>query len=231
MKRITRLFPLAILFASLVATRGAITDGLISYWPMDATNGTTTPDLSFTNTMSFSGPAVVVANTNSSGQFSNAMQLNGTSTYFTNIHTARPDNTGLPAYRHDVGYTITMWVKGVPQTAKYLFAEASSGNATPIFIIQTGNAAANSNKLDVILRPSGTLINHVVSSNTVFDSNWHHIAWVDDLGNVKLYVDGILDQANFSYDGSVSNAFDFAFDIIVIGTLVRSNVAASFSTN
>ena len=171
MRIITRLVPIAGLLATVVAARGAITDGLVSYWPMDATNGTTTPDLSFTNTMSFSGPAVVVANTNLSGQFSNAMQLNGTSTYFTNIHSFDPVNTGLPAYRHGVGYTVAMWVKGAPQTARYLFAEASSGNATPIFIIQTGNAAANSNKLDVILRPSVVLINNVVSNNVVFDTN------------------------------------------------------------
>jgi hypothetical protein len=227
MKKISRIVPLVILLATVAVARGAITDGLVSYWPMDATNGATTPDLSFANTMSIVGPI-----TNAVGQFSNAMQFNGTSTYLTNIHTFTPVNTGLPAYRSGVGYTVAMWVKGAPQTARYLFAEASSGNATPIFIIQTGNAAANSNKLDVILRPSGTLINHVVSTNTVFDgTNWHHIAWVDDLGKVKLYVDGILDQADFSYDGGVSNAFDFAFDITAIGTLVRSNAAASFSTN
>ena len=231
MQRITRIVPLFILIATVVASRGASTDGLVSYWPMNTINGTTTPDLSFTNTLSFSGPAVVVANTNLSGQFSNAMQLNGTTTYFTNIHAYDPALTGLPAYRHGVGHTVAMWVNGAPQTAKYLFAEASSGNATPIFIIQTGNAAANSNKLDVILRPSVTLINHVVSSNVVFDSTWHHFAWVDDLGAVKLYVDGNLDLANFSYDGGVSNAFDFLFDITAIGTLVRSNAAASFSTN
>src|SRR6266508_1284091 len=44
-------------------------------------------------------------------------------------------------------------------------------------------------------------------------------------------VDGSLALANFSYDGGVSNAFDFLFDITAIGTLVRSNAAASFSTN
>jgi len=232
MKKISRLIPLAVMLSTVLIARGAITDGLVSYWPMDAINGTTTADLSFTNTMSLSGPAVVVANTNLSGRFSNSMQFNGTSTYLTNIHTYDPANTGLPAYRHGVGYTVAMWVKGTNQTAKYLFAEASSGNVNPIFIIQTGNAAANNAKLDVILRPSAVLINHMVSTNVVFDgTNWHHIAWVDDLGAVKLYVDGNLDQADFSYDGGVSNAFDFLFDITAIGTLVRSNNGASFSTN
>src|SRR6266498_5612472 len=98
MRILDRVVSLAVLFATVVAARGAITDGLVSYWPLDATNGNTTPDLSFTNTMTFSGPAVVVANTNLSGQFSNAMQLNGTSTYLTNIHTSDNTDTGLPIY-------------------------------------------------------------------------------------------------------------------------------------
>ena len=90
MKKVTHLLSLAALLATVLVARGAITDGLVSYWPMDATNGTTTPDLSFANTMTFSGPAVVVANTNLSGQFSNAIQFNGTSTYLTNVHTGSP---------------------------------------------------------------------------------------------------------------------------------------------
>ena len=46
------------------------------------------------------------------------------------------------------------------------------------------------------------LVNHVVSSAVVFDDTWHHIAWVDDRGTVKLYVDGDLDAANFNYTPS-----------------------------
>src|SRR6266576_3011420 len=110
MKRITRLFPLAILFASLIATRGAITDGLVSYWPLDDNSGGVTPDLSFANAMSSVGSPTV-----SAGQFSNAFTFTGSSTYLTNIHTSDNTDTGLPIYGAG-SYTVAMRDKGPAQT-------------------------------------------------------------------------------------------------------------------
>src|SRR5204863_5645153 len=68
---------------------------------------------------------------------------------------------------------------------------------------------------------STLLINHLVSTTVVFDNNWHHIAWVDNLGSVKLYVDGNLDAANFNYTPSGTMTVNTA----AIGTLVRTTVS------
>src|SRR6185369_7763643 len=151
----------------------------------------TTPDLSFNNTMSLVGPVAVAA-----GQFSNSFTFNGSSTWLTNFHTADNNDVGLPIYGA-ASYTIAFWVKGAAQTARYIYTEGNLTNNNPILALQTGNAAANNAKLDVLLRNvrGQVLINHVVTTNVVFDNNWHHVAFVDDRGNVKVYIDGNTDGA------------------------------------
>lgn len=208
---------LALVCGSLAA-HAALTDGLLSYWPLNTDDGGATPDVAFTNTMSIVGSPVV-----SAGVFGNAFTLNGSSTYLTNLHSFDRAETGLPLYGAG-GITVAMWVKGAAQTAKYLFSEASTTNGNPIFIIQTGQAAANNAKLDVILRTTGgtILLNHVVSTNVVFDNTWHHIAWVDNRGSVRLYIDGNPDPANFNY-GYVEGGL--LLNTTAIGTLVRAAIS------
>jgi hypothetical protein len=212
------LVALALLLAAF-SGRAAVIDGLVSYWPLDADAGGSTPDLSFDNTMTIVGSPAV-----SPGQFGNAFTFTGPATYLTNLH--EPDNgaTGLPIYRAGA-YTVAMWVKGTNQTAKYLFAEGGLESNTPLFIIQTGQAAVNNAKLDVIIRnDAGTaLINHRVSTNVVFDDTWHHIAWVDNHGSVQLYVDGELDPADFNY----TPAGVFTMHTTAIGTLARAAVSTA----
>jgi hypothetical protein len=209
---------LAVMLAVTPPARSADSlSGLVSYWPLESTDGGIAADPSSGNTMSVVGlPAV------SAGQFGNAFTFDGATTYLTNLHT--PDNslTGLPIYRAG-SYTIAMWVKGAAQTAKYLFSEGNVTTNTPIFILQTGQAAANNAKFDIIIRNDGNsaLLNHVVSSNIVFDNTWHHIAWVDNRGSARLYVDGNLDPANFNYTPSGT----FTFNSTVIASLVRLTVA------
>src|SRR5436190_13173229 len=141
------LFPIstAFLLASGLLARSAVTDGMVSYWPLDVNSSGTTPDAVFTNTLSIVGSPAV-----SAGQRSNAFTFNGSNTYLTNLHAFDNSSSGLPIYRAGA-YTVAVWVKGAAQTAKYLYTEASTTNTTPLFILQTGNAAANSNKFDVII--------------------------------------------------------------------------------
>ncbi|MBI5384839.1 MAG: immunoglobulin domain-containing protein [Verrucomicrobia bacterium] len=204
-----------------------IRQGLVAYWPFESTDGATTLDATpFANHLNVVN---LSAGNFTAGRFANAVTLNGSSTYLTNLHT--PEDfpiKGLPIYRAGT-YTIAMWVKGAAQTAKYLFSEGNTNTAgstagqTPIFILQTGQAAGNNSKFDVIMRNDGntTLLNHMVSASVVFDNTWHHIAWVDDRGRARLYVDGNLDTANFNY----TPAGTFTLNTTAIGTLVRGGVS------
>lgn len=198
-------------------------DGLVSYWPLDSLQSGSTPDVAFTNTMTVQGTPGI-----NPGKLGNAFSLGGT-TYLTNLHTSESfPESGLPIYRAGI-YTICMWVKGPAQMGKYLYSEGNLTNNTPLFILQTGQLAANTAKFDVIIRTDGntTVLNHLVSSNVVFDDTWHHIAWVDENGNARLYVDGQLDPANFNY----ARAGTYTLMSSVIGSLVRTTVSTAANFN
>jgi hypothetical protein len=217
---------LGVLTATILSTAAQPTDirqGLVAYWPLEAHDGAATPDATpFANTLTLAGAPTVGA-----GRFGNAFTFNGSSTYLANLHTSDNTITGLPIYRAG-SYTITMWVKGPAQTARYLFSEGNTTDNDTLLILQTGQAAANNARFDVIIRNDaggipGSLVNHVVSTNVVFDDTWHHIAWVDDRGSAKLYVDGNLDAANFNY----TPAGVFTFNTTAIGTLIRAAVSTA----
>ena len=130
-------------------------------------------------------------------------------------------NDGLPLYAY-AEFTIAMWVKG-DGTAQLgdrrVWSESSSLSGTPLFNLGTDDAAATSS-LEVYIRGSdgAAATNHVASTSPVFDGEWHHIAWVDRLGSVVLYVDGVPDETNFSYVRPEM----LDLDITSIGGIIRS---------
>lgn len=217
-----------ILGTSLSSFAYDVRTGIVGYYPFASS---TTADAAYINNFTAVGSPVLV--TTNVAPRSSALQLNGTSQYLRLDHT--PDNsaTGMPIYRAGT-FTIAMWVKGAPQTAKYLFALGNSTNAggtsQELFCIQTGNIAANNSKLDLIIRAangSTTPLNHPVSSSAVFDNNWHHIAWVDNRGSVRLYIDGNLDGNNASFSYTPSGTYNF--DRTAIGALMRNTAAGFFN--
>lgn len=192
--------------------------GLVAYWPLDANDGGSALDATpFGNALVISGNPTVEA-----GRFNNAFTFDGATTYLNLLHSTDNSGTGLPIYGAG-GYTVTMWVKGAAQQAKYLFSHGNTADQDPLLLLQTGNVATNNAKFDVIIRndTGGALVNHVVSTAIVFDNTWHHIAFVDERGSARLYVDGQLDPANFNY----VPAGVFTFNNTSIGTLRRSAVS------
>jgi hypothetical protein len=200
MKNLRPLLALCVFISSSAFAGTNLWTGLVSYWPLDAANSGTTPDIYFGNNLTIVGVPTVVASSRS-----NAFSFSGSAQYLDITHSTNNTDTGLPIYRGGT-YTVAMWVKGAAQTAKYIFTEANNGtfagSSNQLFVIQTGNTAGNNAKLDIFIRTDGgtALVNHLVSAATVFDNNWHHIAWVDDRGQAKLYVDGVPDATNFKYN-------------------------------
>ena len=213
-------FFLALTFAAVTA-QAALTDGLVSHWTLnEITAQNTAADAHGQNHLDIVGAPTV-----GPGQDGNAFTFINPTTYLLRRHD--PDRTiagGLPIYTAGA-YSISMWVKGTNQTARYLFAHGSTNSNTPLFILQTGQAAANNAKFDVIIRnnENTALVNHVVSDAVVFDDTWHHIAWVDDNGSARVYIDGNLDIANFNY----TPAGTFTFNTTAIGTLVRAAISTA----
>ena len=107
-------------------------------------------------------------------------------------------SSGLPIYNSSGGtYTVEFWVRGsTGQEDAVIYSETNFSDANPIFKISTGRATqSNSHLLAVLIRDNSSTfqINNIVSSGTVFDGTWHHIAWVDNNGVVSLYIDGLVD--------------------------------------
>ena len=213
------------LFAQIVSTSAAdIHVGLVSYWPLDADGGGFTPDASFTNHLPIFGGA-----TPGVGQVSNAFTFSGSSQYLSLTHSLSNSDSGLPSWGAG-NYTIALWVNGAQNQAdKYIFTHGNTTAANPFFALQTKTGAATtfSNKLDIMLRTTGgtVLLNHVKSVAPVLDGTWHHIAWVDERGSAKLYVDGNLDT-NFTYTYTPGNP---ALNTTTIGALVRNTTAGFFA--
>ena len=171
--------------------------GLVSYWPFDTTAGTspdTTPDVSLGNNL----PLINLTSANlAASSHGSAFQFNGTSQFLGLSHSSNPNDTGLPIYSTN-GYTVAFWINGAAQTAnKTIFAEGITGNTGPLFNIATQTGG----KLRIFLRNNvnTALLNNIASAGVVNDNTWHHVAWVDNNGACKLYIDGNPDATSFTY--------------------------------
>jgi len=73
-------------------------------------------------------------------------------------------------------------------------------SARAVYGIAT-SARGTDGRLGVTIRDENGLevLRRRESTREVFDGAWHHVAWVDDGGDARLFVDGILDATDFSY--------------------------------
>src|SRR5689334_10570664 len=123
MKTLQSLTFLPLLVVSLGVSTPAfgadIRTGLLSYWSFDTS---TTADSAFTNDFTaVNSPALVT--TNPSPRTS-VLELDGAG-YLRLDHSTDNTSNGLPI--HNAGsYSILFWVKGPPQSEKYIFTEGST---------------------------------------------------------------------------------------------------------
>ncbi|MDP6794723.1 MAG: LamG domain-containing protein, partial [Verrucomicrobiota bacterium] len=165
-------------------------DGLIAYWPLDEVQGTKTPelvngyDMELTN---LSAEDVVSGRIGNAFSFSNEKQ-----TLLSRVH---DEADQLPANKYD-SFSISMWsqVDGNGQNDLRLFSEGNTGNSDPLFNIGTDNRGA-SGSIDFFIRKSGwPTVNHIKSTAEPYDGEWHHVVFVQEEGERRVYVDGELDD-------------------------------------
>lgn len=148
----------------------------------------------------------------------NALEFDGSDDYI-----QLTQNSGLPIYNNGTNnaYTVCMWVKGNAQNDKRVFSEGRSSSNNPLFAIGTNT----SGKVRMYIRNnSNSELLTTTSANTVFDGNWHHIAWVDNDGSATLYVDGVVDGNDFNYTRGT-----LTLDRSAIGAVLRASPASFFS--
>jgi hypothetical protein len=169
----------------------ALTDGLVSYWPMEEVQGTKTPDRASGYDMTLNNLTtadLVEGKIGKCFSFSNAKQ-----TLLSRVHAAGDD---LPANKH-AEFTIAFWanVTGTGQTDLRLFSEGfTPNNNTPLFNLGTDSGGATGS-LDVFIRQTGwTEVTHLKTTSEPFDGTWHHVTFVQSAdGARKVYIDGAVD--------------------------------------
>lgn len=204
-----------------------IRQGLVAYWPLDTTDGVTTPDASpFGNHMNLSN---MDASNFVPGRFGSAARFNGVDEMLNIIYPVGAGN-GLPIHGAR-RYTVMLWVNGVgsAQGDRRVFSEGSMTATAPLFSIGTDNAAvpARTNVVDMYVRndANSAIFNHRKSVGMGFDGTWHHIAWVEEDGTGRLYIDGQLDVMTFTN----ARAGVFTFNTIALGALQRATPASFYN--
>ena len=92
-----------------------------------------------------------------------------------------------------------------------------------------------------VRRDNGTNAVNLTSRATVFDDTWHHVAVVNDSGDVKLYVDGELDSTDSystgpsyftapdkAYIGAAANPYADPFEFRVARLAKKIKAGADF---
>lgn len=212
---------------ALIPQPDDVRQGLVAYWPLDGVgeDSVTAPDQTvFSNHLN-------LVNVDSSnfvqGVHGNAVALNGIDEILSRTFDGSRA-TGLPIYGAR-RYAIAMWVNGLgsSQTDRRVFAEGSANSNTPLFGFATDSATnPPANVMDVFIRTdsSATPVSHRKSTGTPFDGSWHHVAWVEEDGMVRLYIDGQLDATVFSY---VPGAL--TLNTVAIGGIQRATVGSFFA--
>jgi hypothetical protein len=197
-----------------------LSEGLVSYWPLDeiTTDGLTEDfvsgyDMEATNL----GADNVVE-----GKFGHAISFsNADKTLLSRKHGEDDD---LPANKHD-SFTVSFWskVQGTGQNDLRLFSESNtSGNNTPLFNIGTKNNGSDGS-IDFYIRGigSGPTVGHIFSTAEPFDGEWHHVTFVQENLERRVYVDGVLDD--LAIDPKVEGESNV--DATTIGGILRGSAS------
>ena len=188
-------------------------EGLVGYWSLDGT----LEDSSGGNDGVFRGGAVRYVDGHG-GAASGALRFDGADDFVEVTQTA-----GLPIY-DSPAFSVALWVKGGPQADKRVFSEGSGSNNLPVFNIGVDVSGATGS-VDIFIRDdSGSrLLSHTQSNGIAFDDTWHHVTWVDDDGAAELYIDGVADATDFSYEKR-----SISLDRTSIGAILRAGSSYHF---
>lgn len=196
----------------------AVANGLVSHWPMDTLetrdSGSFTPDLYSHNDMALVGDPLFGFD----GAFGNALDLNGTSQYGYR-------SAGFPIYNNPA-FTVSLWVKGsgVGQSDRRFFSESSTNAPNPLFNLGTDSAGASGIVRVFIRNDAGATLLARNSTRTALDGAWHHVVWTENNGQGKLYIDGQLDESDFTYTRG-----PLTLNQTTVGAILRNTVGNYFA--
>ncbi|NWF91108.1 MAG: putative Ig domain-containing protein, partial [Ignavibacteriaceae bacterium] len=167
--------------------------GLVSYWKLDETSGSTFYDaFANNNGTSTSVPTPVT------GKVNGAQQFNGSSNRIT-----IPANV-IYDWAANASFTLEAWVKhpiGSYTAEEVIIARKATDSGLNIKL------SFASTSVTFQVRSKTNQNSSVTGTSNLYDGNWHHIVGVKDgsTSQLKLYVDGEL-------EGSTNTAYTTGFD-------------------
>jgi Concanavalin A-like lectin/glucanases superfamily/Immunoglobulin domain len=225
--------PASLLVSTVSPQAPNLTNGQISYWPMDAIQGITTPDM----VRGYDMYLVNMASSNLvAGKWGNAMQFNQNGC-LDHIFGA---NDALPLTKYPE-FSISLWINA-PATnpgaaGMRFFAQGNSSSTTPYFSLanpdNTGQGPLtrlrgffrNDNNQNNAVAGTGISALDVFYDPAVTNSTWHHVAYVQkSVGGANpvlqgtFYVDGVQDVMV----GAFSPRVPLTAQIMSIGGAVRN---------
>lgn len=190
-------------------------NSLVAYWPLDETDGTTTPDLGP------NGYDLELRNMDETNFVDDEGRIAATFDGLEEFLVRKSTEADLLPITKNPSFSISMWVKvlGTGQNDLRIFSESSDLNTNPLFNIGTRNTGAD-NTVDIYLRDGGSP-NHQFSNSQPLDGTWHHIAYTHDDASMKiqLYVDGVLDRDDWIFKDVVTPDVN----LTTIGAILRAN--------
>ena len=206
----------AVAFCLGQPVKAEISDGLVSYWPLDEIVGNKAPDL-------VSGYDLELANLSADdlidGRVGRAFRFDNTrETLLYRVHRL---GERLPINQHPA-LTISFWanVKGTGLTDLRMFSESSNRDNDPLFGIGTANNA-NNDTVDFYFRQSGWVdVNHLRTMGEPLDGTWHHLTFVQqEDGTRAFYIDGVEDGVVIP----AKEPGDWRFNITTLGGILRAD--------
>lgn len=186
----------------------SLSGGLIAYWKLDENTGSIVSDemnnwdLSFVNTPLWS----------SSGKINSSVDF-GTTT------TSHLERTGINSGNKNT-YTLAAWIYLVDGTAdaKYIMGMNSGGNAINAGAAEVKITIVNDNKLAALYHTSDGWTGPMqrISSVTIELGTWYHVAAIINNGNIELYINGVIDNAN-PVTNTLNSNLNFANGRVTVG--------------
>lgn len=186
--------------------------GLVGHWKLDETSGTTAYDSSGlgNNGTLTNGPAI---STGTPSKFfsTRSVSFDGVDDYLTTPDTGASNGTGVYHFDDSENFTLSAWYKGSDTSTNSDWGKVLMGrDSADIW----ANLVLRNGKVEFIHYNAGWLHN-LVSTTTVTDGAWHHIAYINRLDKTgSIYIDG-------KHEVTGSSAFDDATRRFVISGFMK----------
>lgn len=175
---------------SLILTFGFVPTSqaaLIAHWTGDNTAGDATGN-------GHNG-TLVNGTTFDTGVLGQAFKFDGVNDYIT-----VPGNAAL----QPATISVATWFKASPSSADQLLIDSSHGTGGGGWALQlfgTFRAASQENRIDFAYGNGTVAFPHVQSNTIVADDAWHHVLATLDGSDLRIYIDGILENT-VAYTGT-----------------------------